>query len=79
MAHEEPAETIRDEVCRCVARLAGTLESEYADALRRIEVDGLSVVAFAEEQGISKSNAAVRVFRDGGRRREEERLRSLTV
>lgn len=79
VAHEEPTETIRDEVCRCVARLAGTLESKYADALRRIEVDGLSVLAFAEEQGISKNNAAGRVFRDGGRRREEERLRSLTV
>lgn len=62
-AHEEPTETIRGEVCRCVARLAGTLKPEYADALRRIEVDGLSVIAFAEEQGISKNNAAVRVFR----------------
>lgn len=60
---EEPVETIRGEVCRCVSRLADTLKPEYADALRRIEVDGVSVTAFAEEQGISKSNAAVRVFR----------------
>lgn len=60
---EEPLETIRDEVCRCVSRLADTLKPEYADALRRIEVDGVSVTSFAEEQGISKSNAAVRVFR----------------
>lgn len=60
---EEPTETIHDEVCRCVSRLAGTLKPEYADALRRIEVDGLSVTSFAEEQGISKNNAAVRVFR----------------
>ena len=60
---EEPSEMMRGEVCRCVARLAATLKPEYADALRRIEVDGVSVTSFAEEQGISKSNAAVRVFR----------------
>lgn len=60
---EEPPEMIRGEVCRCVARLAETLKPEYADALRRIEVDGIPVASFADEQGISKSNAAVRVFR----------------
>jgi RNA polymerase sigma factor (sigma-70 family) len=60
---EEPPEIVRTEVCRCVARLAKTLKPEYADALRRIEIDGVSVTDFAEEQGISKSNAAVRVFR----------------
>lgn len=60
---EEPSEMMRGEVCRCVARLADTLKPEYADALRRIEVDGVSVASFAEEQGITKSNAAVRVFR----------------
>jgi RNA polymerase sigma factor (sigma-70 family) len=60
---EEPNETMRGEVCRCVARLADTLKPEYADALKRIEVDGVSVTSFAEEQGISKNNAAVRVFR----------------
>ena len=59
----EPPETIRGEVCRCVARLADTFKPEYADALRRIEVDGVSVKDFAEEQGISTNNAAVRVFR----------------
>lgn len=60
---EEPSGDVRDEVCRCVARLADTLKPEYADALRRIEVDGLSVEDFAEEKSISTSNAAVRVFR----------------
>ena len=59
----EPSQMMRDEVCRCVVRLADTLKPEYADALRRIEIDGVSVTSFAEEQGISKSNAAVRVFR----------------
>jgi RNA polymerase sigma factor (sigma-70 family) len=60
---EEPNETLRAEVCRCVARLAETLKPEYADALRRIELDGVAVKDFAEERGISQSNAAVRIFR----------------
>lgn len=61
--HEEPVDDVRGAVCQCVARLAGTLKPEYADALERIEVQGLSVKAFAEERGISGNNAAVRVFR----------------
>jgi RNA polymerase sigma-70 factor (ECF subfamily) len=60
---EEPNEALRDEVCRCVARLADTLKPEYAEALRRIELDGVTVSAFADEMGISKNNASVRVFR----------------
>lgn len=61
--HEEPDASVEADVCKCVARLAGTLKPEYAEALRRIEVDGVPVKAFAEERGISSSNAAVRVFR----------------
>lgn len=60
---EEPIESVRDEACKCVARLADTLKPEYAEALRRIEVDGASMADFADEKGISKNNAAVRVFR----------------
>jgi RNA polymerase sigma factor (sigma-70 family) len=61
--HEEPVEEVRGAVCQCVTRLAGTLKPEYAEALERIEVQGLSVKQFAEERGISSNNAAVRVFR----------------
>jgi RNA polymerase sigma-70 factor (ECF subfamily) len=50
-------------VCQCVGRLADTLKPAYAEALKRIEVDGLAVKDYAEEAGISPSNAAVRVFR----------------
>lgn len=60
---EEPLEEMRAEVCKCVATLADTLKPEYADALKRIEVDGIAVKDFADEQGISASNAAVRIFR----------------
>jgi RNA polymerase sigma-70 factor (ECF subfamily) len=50
-------------VCTCVAQLAGTLKPEYALALQRVEVDGLSVKDFADEAGISSNNAGVRIFR----------------
>lgn len=50
-------------VCRCVGALAETLKPEYADALRRIDVDGLAVKDYAAQTGISASNAGVRVFR----------------
>jgi RNA polymerase sigma-70 factor (ECF subfamily) len=49
--------------CACVTRLADTLKPEYADALRRIEVDGLAVKDYADAAGISPSNAGVRIFR----------------
>lgn len=59
----QPSPDERDAVCRCVARLSETLKSEYALALRRVEVDGLSVQAFASEAGITPNNAGVRLFR----------------
>ena len=53
----------RNEVCRCISRLATTLKPEYADALQAIEVEGHPVKAYAERQGLTAGNAAVRVFR----------------
>lgn len=50
-------------VCKCVAQLADTLKSEYATALRRVEIEGISVKDYADEAGISSSNAGVRIFR----------------
>src|SRR5881398_81596 len=51
---------LRNAVCRCVARLSETLKDEYALALRRIDVDGVSVVDYAAEAGITANNAGVR-------------------
>ena len=59
----EPPPEIREEICACVTRLSETLKPEYADALRRIDVDGTSVASYAKEAGITTSNAGVRVFR----------------
>lgn len=52
-----------DEACKCVLSLAETLKPEYAEALRRIDVEGAAVKDFAAEKGLSSSNAGVRVFR----------------
>ena len=59
----EPEVETHRAVCQCVVRLAGTLKPEYAEALERIDVQGTPVKDFAEQTGISASNAAVRVFR----------------
>jgi RNA polymerase sigma-70 factor (ECF subfamily) len=65
---EDAAEAPRDEelfreVCGCVLRLADTLSPDYAEALRRVDVEGMAVKTFAAEAGISRGNAAVRLHR----------------
>jgi RNA polymerase sigma factor (sigma-70 family) len=59
----EDGEELANVACACVGRLAGTLKPEYADALRRIEIDEVPVKDYAEAVGISASNAGVRIFR----------------
>lgn len=50
-------------VCACVAKLAATLEPKYAEALQRIDIDGIAVKDYASEAGITSNNAGVRIFR----------------
>jgi RNA polymerase sigma-70 factor (ECF subfamily) len=59
----EPHDEVRGAVCRCVGTLATTLKPEYAEALQRVELDGVPVKDYAQEAGITGNNAAVRVFR----------------
>jgi RNA polymerase sigma factor (sigma-70 family) len=59
----EPSGELRGAVCRCVGELAATLEPKYAEALRSVELDELSVKDYAARAGSSASNAGVRVFR----------------
>ena len=61
--HIAPEPELHAEICACVSRLAGTLKPEYAEALRAIDVQGTPVKAFAQQHGLSTSNAGVRVFR----------------
>ena len=50
-------------VCACATALLDTLKPEYAQALRRVDVDGVSVKAFAGETNVTANNASVRLFR----------------
>jgi RNA polymerase sigma factor (sigma-70 family) len=59
----EPGAEMHVAVCNCVRTLADTLKPEYAEALNRVELDGLSVQAYAALLGITPNNAAVRVHR----------------
>ncbi len=60
---EVPSEAIHAEICACVSEVARTLKPEYADALVTVEVNGTPVKAFAEERGLTATNAGVRVHR----------------
>jgi RNA polymerase sigma-70 factor (ECF subfamily) len=59
----EPAPDERNALCRCVGRLAAALKPEYARAIRRVDVDGISVGELAAEAGITTNNASVRLHR----------------
>ena len=50
-------------VCACVMELVDTLKEEYAAVIRRVDLDGMSVRGYAEELGITPSNAGVRLHR----------------
>ena len=50
-------------VCGCVLSLVETLKPEYGAAIRRVDLDGLSVRDFAAEAGITPGNAGVRLHR----------------
>ena len=60
---DAPSAEVNAAVCHCVSGLAQNLKPEYAAALQAVEVEGIPVKDFAQAQGISPNNAAVRVFR----------------
>jgi RNA polymerase sigma-70 factor (ECF subfamily) len=60
---EAPSEEMDNVVCKCVGELARTLKPEYAQALERVEIQGVAVKDYANEAGITSNNAGVRVFR----------------
>jgi RNA polymerase sigma factor (sigma-70 family) len=49
--------------CACILAMVDTLKTDYGSALRRVDLDGLSVRAFAQEAGITPGNAGVRLHR----------------
>jgi RNA polymerase sigma factor (sigma-70 family) len=62
-APAERDQELVDTICACVDSLVDTLKPEYAAAIRRVDLDGETVQAFAAATGITPGNAAVRLFR----------------
>lgn len=60
--HEADPET-RQAICQCVRDLASTLKPDYAEALQRVDVEGVAVGSFADDAGITTNNAYVRLHR----------------
>lgn len=56
-------EELEAAVCACVLPLLDTLKPAYAEALRRVDIEGMSVRGYGEKAGISASNAGVRLHR----------------
>lgn len=59
----ETDQELVDTICACVTDLVGTLRPDYAAAIQRLDLDGESLQSFAATAGITRGNAAVRVFR----------------
>jgi RNA polymerase sigma factor (sigma-70 family) len=58
-----PDQELEAVACACIMALLDTLKPEYGAALRRVDLDGLSLRGFAEEAGITPGNAGVRLHR----------------
>ena len=56
-------EALYDEVCACVGDVLGTLRREYADVLRRAEIEEQPLADIARELRITRNNASVRLHR----------------
>lgn len=57
------AEKLDREVCRCVAALVETMKPEYADAIKKVDLEHATVRELAKTSGVSANSAAVRLHR----------------
>jgi RNA polymerase sigma factor (sigma-70 family) len=60
---EQEDEPLKATVCGCVGTLVMTLKPEYADLVRRVDLEGASVQEAALSAGITPNNASVRLHR----------------
>jgi len=56
-------EELMQTVCECVKHLVGTLKPEYAEAITRVDLEGLKPGEYADESKITANTARVRLFR----------------
>ena len=54
---------LKDAVCACMNRLLPTLKPEYAEMIRRVDLQDGSLSAVAAELAITQNNATVRLHR----------------
>jgi RNA polymerase sigma factor (sigma-70 family) len=59
----QPSPKLQNEVCGCLQGILDGLKPEYVAVLRAVDLEQQRVQDFAEEHGISSSNAGVRVHR----------------
>lgn len=67
-ASSDDAESVADPelmntICECAMALLDTIKPEYAEALRQVELEGVSVKDFARDKNVTANNASVRLFR----------------
>ena len=60
---QTPAKTTEREVCRCIIGAIDTMNPGYAALLREVELGERPLKDFAEREGITETNAAVRAHR----------------
>jgi len=58
-----PSHELRDEICACLSHVMDTINPDYAEALRSVDLGEQRLQDFAQEHKISASNAAVRIHR----------------
>lgn len=58
-----PPEQLRESVCHCLEAVVDTLSPSHARLLRRVDLEGASVPAVAQEERITPNNAGVRLHR----------------
>lgn len=59
----DPDSEVEAVVCACILSLLETIKPEYGAAIRRVDLDGVSVRDYAEESGITPGNGGVRLHR----------------
>ncbi len=59
----QPPDQLQAAICQCMNRLLPTLKTEYAELIRRIDLNGESPQAVAESLNLKTSNLTVRLHR----------------
>jgi RNA polymerase sigma factor (sigma-70 family) len=61
--HAGAEDDLKHAVCQCVGDLVGTLKPEYAEAIRRVDLQDGTIGDYAKASGITANNAGVRLHR----------------